>query len=175
MIEFVVSMVDKVTGPAKMAGSSMLSTANKAKTLQTAMAAAERSMVKSQAIGNQKGFWKAASDIQGLKSALGQLPKATDQMDSGLSGLLGKLTGLGEMGPAAFAEIGLAAYAAIGAVVVAGASLALQATATRAALENSLGALAGGTASGKQLVDMLGDMADKLPQTRAQLGEWSKS
>jgi len=175
VIEFVVSMVDKVTGPAKMAGSSMLSVATQAKTLQAALAGAEKSQLKAAALGNVRGFQKSSKDIDMLKAAIGQVPKATDGMDSGLSGLLGKLTGLGEMGPAAFAEIGLAAYAAIGAVVVAGAALALQASGLRAQLVATFDSLGGGAGAGEKVVGMLNELAGRLPQTRAQLADWAKT
>jgi len=176
MLEYVVSLRDMVTGPARMAGSSMLSLAGAAHLLKAASGALDRVKIDAGAFGGAGGFGKATSGLGVLTRGMNGVPGAASGAVSSLGGLVSMMAG---SGPAAVVEFAAAVDAAVvgamAAFVVAGMAMSIQAVGVRNALENSLGALAGGAVSGKAMVDMLDGMSDRLPQTRAQLGEWSKT
>lgn len=107
-----------------------------------------------------------------------------DQISGPAKDAKASLSSLGEMLESMASPAGLAAVA-LGLVTIAtvavtgalyeGAGIALEASEAYGKLADQLGALAGGEAGGGEIVANLDALSRKLPETRAQLGEWAKT
>ncbi len=170
-LEFQVKLADGVSTPAGSAAHQVQVLTQQMKSLQT-------QMIKSNALGNDKAFQKAAGDYQKLGAQVDKLggsgmPKLGDATKGA-----GKATGMAGMELNAYVELAKKAYQAIEMVVIAvvGMMKAVYGFAqARKQIEATFGALGQGKTSGKDAVAMLDKLGAVLPFTRSEMSEWAKT
>lgn len=174
--EFIVSLIDKISGPASAAGSAIAQLEAKAKSASTALASLESISAK---VGSST---RSATD--GAGASMSKLGSATQTLGGQLVNMGGPLgqvqSALVKLGPygmaaaAALAVLTVAITATVGALLAMSAA-AIQVVQQRAALLATFSALGGGAAAGKATLEMVERLGEKLPFTTEQIGTWAKS
>lgn len=181
ILEYGVKLVDGMSGPARAASASVAqlgSTLGKAK---TDLASYTAQLNKAKALGDVEGYRKYTALVDehrrkvfDLTGALEGMKPASEGASSGLEGLASEMGALA--GPAMAAA---GAIVALGAAFLdltyEGAKLAIEQVELRDELLTTFSALSGGPAAGAATLGMLDDLAGQLPQTRAQLADWTKT
>jgi hypothetical protein len=169
MIEFVVGLADKVSGPAQKAARNITSLADRMKSLESSAKSLEKQMTKAHALGDSEKVGKLSVQHSKLVDALDKSSVGTSSFSKSLSGLSA------ELGPALLI---LGAYAAvIGGVVaalVAGAGIALSAVAFKNETIAAFTALTGSAKVGKETLGIIRELEKSVPETEAQLVERAK-
>ena len=184
-LEFEVSLTDGVSVPA-------LSAADRIKVLKETLTSLQKQMVKSQALGDAKGFTKAKESFHKITGEIGSLKKGISSAKPALQGLSSSLSeidgiasqfGISQFGslskalanPYVAAVALAAAITAAGvAAVAAGMSFAVSTGEARLAWEASANAMAGNVEAGGKVLAMAKKLSAELPITSAQIKAMSK-
>lgn len=184
---YAVSLTDLVTGPAKRMQKSlleeskaMLATSQGVLSLEKSIQGLERAMVKSAATGDVRAYQKQARDLGMLRIAYDQADKSGLMLAESLKRQAADAGDTASKFAAYAGVVTLAADAArklvevTAGLVVSGARFTLEAVQEKNAAVGMFRAMAGGTAAGDKLFDMMEGLAEQLPQTKTQLTAWSK-
>lgn len=173
-VEFELSLVDAVTGPAADMAASLGSVEQQGKTLESAMRSLEKQMTKATALGDTE----KVSELQGKYEAFGGSLEKLGPQASSAGGGMGDLGSEIEMmvDPVALATMAIAALgAAFTAIVVGGSALAIQATEAKNKMTALFDALGEGKVSGAQTIAMLDELGNQTGLTTKQLAPLAQS
>lgn len=185
---FTISLADALTGPSKRIQSalavqqkSLLASSKSALVLEKGIAQLETAMVRSAGKMDFKAYNKQAHELDAMKAAYDRADKsglimakhlAAESTEIGES--IKKTKELAET----YALVGEAALKVgewLGEGATKTAEFAIEQVQMKAKLVATLDALGKGPGAGAKTFAMLDELSDKLPQTRDQLGEWSKA
>jgi hypothetical protein len=167
-VSFTLSLVDKVSAPAKAAGGSFGSLAQQSKTLQSAMTSLEKQMTKASALGDQDKVKELSTKYDAFGASLKDVNSQMAPTAGALDGVGAAVAGTAAAATAAVGAV-LALGAAFAAITLKGAELALSVGEAKEKLTATLTALAGGPAAGAATLDMLDSLRGKLGLTREEL------
>jgi len=180
ILSYGVKLVDQMSGPSKEAAQSLDKVSKSLTKAKADLATYQAQLARAKTIGDIEGYRKftkltdeARKSVFGLTNEFEQLKpageasaKATAEFAESAEMMLGVA------GAAAGAALALAG--AFAALTVKGAALAIEQVELRDELETMFEALGDGPGAGKATLSMLDELSNELPQSRAQLAEWTK-
>lgn len=183
-MDFVVTLTDKISANAKKAGASLSQTAKEAKVLQSSLDALDKQLIKANALGDVGKRASILKQQTALKSSIGQLVPALEGEAAALdkptiSASKFEESVISLLDPMKLATVGIglvsAAAIGLGSAFLEGAAFALSAASDLAQMTTQLGVLGAASGqTGEQIVGMLDQLSEKLPQTKDQLADWAK-
>jgi hypothetical protein len=180
LLNFVVSLEDRVSPSAKAAASALSKLETELRTSKTALATYQQQLSRANEMGDVEGHRKysalvaqARAETYKLQEALSAMgPKAEEA-----SGAIGELSAvLGPLGTVA--EIGIAAVVgvtvALAALAVEGVKTALEVGEVNRRLSATFEALGDKSGEGAKTLSWLNKLATELPQSRGELAKWAQ-
>ena len=174
MFEFVVSLADKVSGPAKQASGGIMGLQKNLATASKDMATYQKQLGLAKQLGDVEGYRKFSSLVTDQRRKVYDLQNQVGSAGTEFNNLgsaMGKLSGTAMLVGGAVVGV----YTAVQGLIAAGVNLAIEQNELKTRLLSTFTAMAGGPEAGKKTLDMLEDLSQKLPQTKEMLGDWTKA
>lgn len=177
-IQFIVDLVDRVSGKAKTVENSLMGTYEGTKKLEEAMKGLEGAMLKASALGREKQFRTLERQLKKLsvaaeasRSQVGRFGMAFGELKEGISKML-------VIDPVeifrTIGETAVEAAAKVGELALEFGHMAIEASEAKEKLLASFVALTGGEEAGGKTLAMIRELEKHVPQSEAQLADWSK-